>query len=437
MNLDIVTDNHIIDEIIKSRKVNCMAINIYTKEKCPVCCSNFDRKLNCPLHHGVRPQRVFIQITGNINKARKARIYSTPEGDPLTLANAAGLISRMERELHINSFNIKYYIPKKKNELLWKNYYQKYRKHLEFRNSLDQEDNKWISASFINANKSINKIYILPQFGELYLNEIKSSLFEDYISFLPKSAAIKSNIVRHLSHFLNYAIRNEDIPPLSFKLPQVEYNPKPIRTMTVAQQLEVIKEISSTYRPLIMFGTMTGRRVNELRAFKVKDFDFKKNIYTINGAFDLETYKPFPKVKSKQGEQFPLTDELKEIVKSAIAESKRNAKREQLFPDDFLFLNQKGAHIGHSVLSRKFAETVDKLNYRITLNQFMRHSWATQKLDDGWTFDQISIFLSNDSSQVKESYTNVTTITKENIIKMKAQEKASDRDSAGTEKSYD
>ncbi|MFW2330853.1 MAG: hypothetical protein ACN4E2_00940 [Nitrospinota bacterium] len=44
---------------------------------------------------------------------------------------------------------------------------------------------------------------------------------------------------------------------------------------------------------------MTRRGINELRAFKVKDFDFEKKIYTINGAFDKEIYKLFPKVKSK------------------------------------------------------------------------------------------------------------------------------------------
>ncbi|MFW2330854.1 MAG: hypothetical protein ACN4E2_00945 [Nitrospinota bacterium] len=86
------------------------------------------------------------------------------------------------------------------------------------------------------------------------------------------------------------------------------------------------------------------------------------------------------------------------MQRGLIKESKRIAKRGQLFPADFLFLNKREPYkIFYSLSGVRSA--IAKLNYKITLDQFIRHLWATQRLDDGWTFDHISIFLSKGSDR--------------------------------------
>lgn len=82
-----------------------------------------------------------------------------------------------------------------------------------------------------------------------------------------------------------------------------------------ADQVEILEYIIECNKPIFNFLKETGRRFNEARAFKVKDLNFKTMAYRIGAAFDMERFKPFPKVEDHAEEEFPSTEKLLEFIK--------------------------------------------------------------------------------------------------------------------------
>ncbi len=86
-------------------------------------------------------------------------------------------------------------------------------------------------------------------------------------------------------------------------------------------------------------------------------------------------------------------------------------------PDDYVFLN-KGKPYTHNALSLIFRRTREMAKYEVTLNEFGRHSWATQRLEEGWSFSQVSMFLLNSAEMVEKKYSNITPAVRKAIINL-------------------
>jgi hypothetical protein len=91
--------------------------------------------------------------------------------------------------------------------------------------------------------------------------------------------------------------------------------------------------------------------------------------------------------------------------------------------DDFVFVHpQTGKAYQHQTLDKFFREARDALGYpEATLEVFGRHSWVTQRLDEGWTYTDISHYTLNDASTLQKFYANVTKATRRSISKISKQ----------------
>ncbi len=405
-----------------------MGVAVYTKEVCPVeingikCGQKFDTKngLRCPAH-GIQAQKLFIQVTGiKDKKSTRIRIYTDSEGKPLGLHNVVELKQRINRDMDRGVFDSRNYLPKDKKRLTWKNYVKGYLKELKRRTEIPPGEDGWLSLGALRSFKKIQRLYLIPHFGDYELSEVTDLSVIKFIRYLKKwsdpkessSDSMKHQCISGINHMLAYAVTERDIPPLTFRMPKVTQSKKNITTLSPEQQADIIRFVSTRNAQLILlWAVKTGRRIGEYRAMKIRDVDTNKMEYVVRDAFDEEVDKPFPKVSKTAGAVFPMDEEMVAIYKEA-------TKDRICRPMDYVFLNSQGRHFLHTSLSTVFDKARKKAGYNIALNEFGRHSWATQRIEAGWSFDQVAQFLLNTGVMVEQKYANVTKATRAAILKL-------------------
>jgi len=260
----------------------------------------------------------------------------------------------------------------------------------------------------------------LPHFGNYFLKDIDRAEIKKFLDTLTSvttgkdaSDTIKKKARDGIRHLLNHAVSEGDIPPLQFQFPELDAVERVIRYLDPEDQELIIAAAPDHARPLLRWMVKTGRRVNEARALRVKDVVFSKMEYIVNGAFDGETYKPFPKTRETGGSVFPMDEEQADIIRQALAGRVYG-------PEDYVFINPRSdGPYTMQALGKIFIRARKKAGFQaITLNEFGRHSWATQRLNEGWTFEQVALFLLNSADMVRKRYAKVTKAARVAVINM-------------------
>jgi len=402
--------------------VRKMSVHIYTVEKCGACGSGFDQNMKCSKHPSIRPQKIYLQITGVKNyPGRRQRIFSDPvTRQPLTLVTGLSLKMQIQSEIHQGTYDSRKYDPIQSARLLYSNYVVEYLEKLEQRTKKAHDSRAWLSQSAYIELEKYQRLYLLPHFGNYFLKDIDRAEIKKFLDTLTSvttgtdaSDTIKKKARDGIRHLLNHAVSEGDIPPLQFQFPELEAVERVIRYLDPEDQELIIAAAPEHVRPLLRWLVKTGRRVNEARALKVKDVIFSKMEYVVGGAFDRETYKPFPKVKETGGSVFPLDEELVAIVRESLAGRVYG-------PEDYVFINPKsGGPYTMNALGNLFSRARKIAGFQnITLNEFGRHSWATQRLSEGWSFEQVALFLLNTAEIVKDRYARVTKAARIAVINM-------------------
>jgi len=422
----------ILDYQLRPWRGKGMAIRIYSKEKCPVCGKAFNPNngLRCDTHKKLRPVSCFIQVSGVKDyPSNRIRIYSDKDDNPLFVKTVFSVADQIRREIDHGIFDPKSYLPVNKNRLIWKNYAGEYLDHMRnraFDRPYDSDD--WMSKSAYDELEKYQRLYLIPHFGELEINELRTFVIENFIAGLKNqkgkyaSATIRKKCVDGTRHMLNFARKRGDIIIVP-EMPVVKKVKKSLTTLIPEQQREILQHIPGERCPIFEWLMETGRRINEARAMKVRDINFSKGEYYVTGAFDKNTYKPFPKIQDKSGATLPLNERTVEILK--------NALKDRIYgPDDYVFINPKnGFFYNYNEIGKILMQGRKKAEYDVELNEFGRHSWATQRLSEGWSYDQVAAFLLNTAAVVEKNYTNVDVAVRKSIINLheRARKKASDR----------
>jgi len=398
---------------------NGMNVNVYTKEKCWACGSAFNRQFKCPKHPKSRPTKVFLQVTGVVGQREgRIKLYTNREGEALTIVNASAFKKQIEKEIARDIFNPKHYLPANRGKLKWINYATQYLADMKVRTELPKRSKEWMAKSSYDDLEKYQRLYLTPYFKEYELHEVRKGSVKKFLRTLKgvkseelASDTIKAKCVDGIRHMLNYAIEEEDIPRGLVDFPRLEKPTKVITTLDQNQQNEIIDGLPDKHKPILRWAMLTGRRVNEYRAMLVKDINFAKGEYCVTGAFDKEERKPFPKVGNTTGAVFPLDEDMVAILSIALADRVYG-------PDDYVFLN-KGEPYTMNALGKIFLKARKKAGYyKVELNEFGRHSWATQRLSEGWSFSQVAMFLLNSAAVVEKRYANVTRATRQAVIEL-------------------
>lgn len=275
----------------------------------------------------------------------------------------------------------------------------------------------WLSSSALEDIEKYHRNY-LGMFDEMLITDITFMGVENLLDGLRnKSDELASNTIKRksvelLKHLLEFAREQGDIL-LVPKLPKVKKDKALHNVLMEEQQAELISHIPQKHQPILRWATETGRRINEYRAMKVRDIAFERGEYYVGGAFDQEAYKPFPKVEGKGGVAFPLNDKLKAILADAL--------KDRIYgPDDWVFINpNSGKAYTLRSLDAIFRKAQKLTGYKITLNEFGRHSFAVQHLAEGATYTQVAVLLNNTAEVVETNYSRWNTAQKAKILSIR------------------
>ena len=428
------TDSEIISVQLKPWEGEGMGTKVYSHRPsiCPVegCKERFKYpSFRCPTHK-TRPEQLRVQLSGIKDYPEGMRLYSNLDGHRLNIYNTGHFLEEIKKRILRGTFCAKDFMPDRKGRLLIKNFAEIYLNELERRSSLDPNEDEWLSLSAKRDYTKYIRHYVVPGLGELKLNEIRISNIRRWLNSMEVSSTVKRKSRDTLRHLAAFAVREEEMPPLPFEFPSlgrkgVKKAKKVIQTLTRAQQLEILnslrgrtKDHENRHRLILRWLMLAGRRVNEVRAMRVRDVNLSAKEYSVIVAFDEEVEKPFPKVAGTAGGSFPMDDEMVSIIRESLAGRVYG-------PDSRVFINPEHGAAERPYTHRALANVYDRARrrakYSVDLNEYGRHSWATQKINEGWSFDQVAVFLMDRVSTVEANYVNITAATRQAVIDLHSQ----------------
>ena len=396
-----------------------MRVVVRSKERCLDCGLLFTEanQFTCREHRRAA-ERVFLDITG---KGNRNKIYSDVNGDPLHRLNVFSIKDRIKKEIEKKTFDIKRYLPRDKNKYLFANYKQAFKDRMKWRTELPHGNDDWLSQSaYKEVRQAVDSHF--EYFDEMDIIDIRRSVIQDWLDTHPGSRSTKKKMVGVLRQLLRWAHEREDLLVLP-KFPEIKAVYKKKRGVDRQGQDTILGFIPEEHQPIFEWAMETGRRINEYRATKIRDIDFKRGVYRIGGAFDIdESYKPFPKVEDHAEREFPLTDRLIEIL------ARVGITREAILarnPDDWVFVNPTARREGGHYMARSlfwiFASARKKAKMPgVTLNEFARHSMAYQLINSGAGMDQVAMVLDNTPDVAARNYAHLEARTIAKVLKMRS-----------------
>lgn len=397
--------------------------------KCIDCGLNYkyENEFTCKIHFRQPPQ-IKIRVSGlkEADLPSKVDILSDLDNTLLSLNNVHFIKKKMEDEIKKGAFNIWRYLPRKKKKFLFENHAPPYVEHIEYRSKLPHNDTDRCSKAHSNDVKYSFKNHFMPFFGNHDIADIclNPGLIQDFLTapVCPKpvkkkqgicgktivggkcscgwkglldNAVLKSSHQKrklngYLRAYFKWAKKRRDITVLP-EFESIKLIRKKKQGLHHEVQQTIFECVKDYHKPIFRWIREEGRRPGEAPALKIKDVDFDKpyyfrgdllgkGVYRYTGSFDRNQYVPFPKVKDMAGDECPLSEVAKDILKKA----SRRIPKPQL--DDFVFINpDTGKVYTYDNLLNIFHEARNKAGYpEVELNTWGRHTKAQTMLEEGY-----------------------------------------------------
>jgi len=192
-----------------------------------------------------------------------------------------------------------------------------------------------------------------------------------------KKISIFKSFTKYLKRKYKIKIKNSE------NITTVKTLPKPVPDSYIQKALEVA---SLSDKLMIQMIYTLGLRISELENLKVKDI---KNNWVI--------------IKGKGGKirQLPLMDRTKKLLDEYLDKHK---------PMLFLF-EKNGEKIGNQRLRYRFTKVFKDIGLKVTPHQ-LRHSFATELLNEGAKISDVSKLLGHSSLESTQIYTKLSSIKK-------------------------
>jgi integrase len=138
------------------------------------------------------------------------------------------------------------------------------------------------AASSIYVNGMFLSLYVVPRWGEIRLEAVRTVEVESWLSSLPHAPGTKAKIRNLMSALFNHAIRHEWT--LTNPITQVRCSAKRLRVPDVLTPVEfraLLARLEQRDRAMILLAGSTGLRRSELVALTWGDVDFERRAITI------------------------------------------------------------------------------------------------------------------------------------------------------------
>jgi len=408
-----------------------LSVSILSHEKCKFCRTTYTQvnDWECQIH-GTRPKTVYIRIYSRSHiplpghALTISRLPST--GNLLQIVEASEMKAKIEKEITDGIFNYLYYMPANANMFLFENVVSAYLEDMKKRSELDPNDDRYRTKARYGEVEKYHRLY-LTYFNGIEIKDIHSRRVSVFLDEMENqkgksaSATLKRKAREVLAATVRWAFRKGyfNTTPDTDRWPIIKSAPTRIVTLTPDQQQEILNKLRGEH-PIIQWMIATGERGNAARAKKICDIDLLRGCYFHGGSFDYypgvneETYKPYPKNRNRASDANPLTKELRQIVESAVG------GRNNLAAEDWLFINPRsGKPYTHNVVRNLWYRARKKAGLSAGINMGTRHSWATQRIAEGFQPHEVAMFQGNSGKIVERRYVDTNPDVKRQVMEFR------------------
>ena len=360
-------------------------VHIRTKEKCPKCGKEFEHLeglgiicLKCK----TVPRRFFIDLTW---QGKRIKIYSTKDGQVLSSYEQAKRLQEVILyEIQNHSFDPSKYVRKEFKEFLFENCIEKWLEFSEIR----------LKPGSMKDRKRIARNLLVPHFKGIDVREIKTAHVYDFFMHLSKlklSNKTIYNILAELKAFLNFLKKRGEISDLP-AIPEVKVEDKPIVWLTQEMQKKILSFIPDEHKPIFIFMFSYGCRPGEARALMWDAVDFENELIFIKRTFSNKKLVDIP--KEGKWKVFPMLPHIKEILLDLFS------KKTSMF-----VFRWRYDHYGERSLPRIWKEACKKAGIEgVSLYAGVRHSFAMQRLREGFSYEEIGACLGHSDVRTTRRY---------------------------------
>jgi len=251
---------------------------------------------------------------------------------------------------------------------------------------------KTVAPSTKNTWKTILKKYLIPQFDGRDIRKIITGEIEDFAGGLTVSKNYKKDILTVLRVIYAGAKRRGEL----INAPDVPIakSDKTIHDwLNADDQAKVFSKLPEHDKPIFEFLMLTGCRPGEARALKKDSIFFKDRLIIIKRTYSYTEISESP--KDNEWRPVPMSIRVVEILQQQIKANRFT---------DFVFVNRLGKPYSRH-LHRKWDKACEEAGVKkITMYQGTKHSFFTQKRNEGHSLDDLAEIAGHSSTHMTRVY---------------------------------
>ncbi len=175
------------------------------------------------------------------------------------------------------------------------------------------------------------------------------------------------------------------------------------------EQDRVFEFVSEYNKPIFQFMRYTACRPNEAGALQKRSIDLKNKMLIIENA--LGKGRRLKDTKTKQARPLPLIPEILEVIKPLMDK-----------PGDFMFYTKNGNPYNTVRLERIWRVASKKANNQygtkiVNLYNGLKHSFGCQRLDEGYSLEEIRAVMGHTDSQTTRRYAEYANSRLSNVMR--------------------
>lgn len=255
------------------------------------------------------------------------------------------------------------------------------------------------SVEWIEKRKMISEKFLTPFFQGEDIREIRKIHIDNFHSNLKKKGYSDKyiyNIMGELKAFFYFHQESLGSMPV---FPKISYQDRPIRWVGEEDQDRIMEFITERDKPIFVFMRYTGCRPNEAGGF------LRENVFSKQKYFVLSTClgrrgQVKPNTKTKIVRPVPIIPEIEEVLRP------REATR-------FVF-SKKGRPYSNRMLRFIWNRANKKANEKygtpiVNLYNGLKHSFGCQRLNAGFSVDEIKTVMGHTNRKTTERYAKYMT----------------------------
>jgi integrase len=274
------------------------------------------------------------------------------------------------------------------------------------------------APSTIRRERDLCNLYIFPFFGEIDVNKINRNHVQEFLNHLARNSRLKNitiNRVRQvLQKMYNKAIEFEIIEnnPVvhTKKFPEVDAYSTDFNYLSKQETKELlnfIKKRDDCLYSIVYALVSTGMRLGECLAIQVKDINLESNVPHIH--VSKTTCKTSNKIrattKGRKSRIIPMGINLTKYLEK-LCEGKR--------VEEYVFFNaEKDVLKAVRHIQGKFSRAVKNCGVKRIRLHDLRHTFATQFLENGGNIYSLSKILGHSNTKITEKYSHFSDALKE------------------------